>query len=115
MSSLHGRRSFMSVFASFAGLLAFDRSGRLSAQAPPSAAPQFDLAWLDEFKGKHKQVYDYGSFDLNREPRPPLRFARNFLDTNRDVFGLVPPDPLNPNFLREYCASASRLLRSTPR
>jgi hypothetical protein len=58
---------------------------------PTRAAGGFDLSWLERFKGKHKQVYDLGSIDLAEEPRP-LRFARNFLDTFREIYRLEPPD-----------------------
>ncbi len=83
----------MSIVASLAGLVALDGSVDASPQAParPAAAGQFDLSWLDTLKGRHKQVYDYGSFDLSDDPRP-LRFVRNYLDANRDVFALEPPD-----------------------
>ena len=87
-----GRRSFVSVLGSLAGLVALDGSAeRASAQAPAGPAGQWDLAWLDQFKGKHKQVYDYGSYDLAPDVRP-LRFVRNYLDTYRDVFALEFPD-----------------------
>jgi hypothetical protein len=93
MSVLHNRRSFVSVIASFAGIAALD--GQASAQAPPAAPPaasgQWDLTWFDALKGRHKQMYDYGTWDLGEDPRP-LRFVKNYLDTYRDVFGLQSPD-----------------------
>jgi hypothetical protein len=49
------------------------------------------MAWLDQVKGRHKQLYDFGSLELSVDPRP-LRFARNFLDTFRDVNHLEYPD-----------------------
>src|SRR6185295_7958430 len=84
------RRSFVTVLASFAGMAALD------AQAPPPAAPpaasgQWDLGWFDALKGRHKQMYDYGTWDLGEDPRP-LRFVKNYLDTYRDVFALQSPD-----------------------
>jgi hypothetical protein len=92
MSFPHDRRSFISIVASLAGLAAT----RLSASQQPSgpsaaAAGGFDMAWLDQMKGKHKQLYDFGSLELADDPRP-LRFARNFLDTFRDVYRLEYPD-----------------------
>jgi len=91
MTSSQGRRSFMSVLASLAGLAALD--GQASAQTPARGpqASQFDLSWFDAFKGAHKQMYDYGTFDLTDDARP-LRFVKNYLDTYRDVFGLQAPD-----------------------
>jgi hypothetical protein len=84
------RRSFVSLLASVAGVAALD------AQTPaPAAAPrpsgQWDLSWFDALKGRHKQMYDYGTFDLSADTRP-LRFVKNYLDTYRDVFGLQSPD-----------------------
>ena len=92
MSLSHGRRSFISAVASIAGLAA----ARVSADQQPSGqqAPVsggFDMAWLDQMKGKHKQLYDLGGLELADDPRP-LRFVRNFLDTFRDVYHLESPD-----------------------
>jgi hypothetical protein len=88
---LHNRRSFVSVLASMAGVAAVGSPA--SAQTPPrGVAPgQWDLGWFDGFKGQHKQMYDYGTWDLSEDARP-LRFVKNYLDTYRDVFGLQSPD-----------------------
>jgi intracellular sulfur oxidation DsrE/DsrF family protein len=92
MSSAQGRRSFVSAIASLAGLaLSGSAAGEAAAQSPAVPGGQFDLAWLDQMKGKHKQLYDFGSVQLSIEPRP-LRFGRNFLDTFRDVYQLQFPD-----------------------
>ena len=88
---MHDRRSFVSVLASFAGLAALD--AQASAQAPargPAAAGPWDLTWFDTFTGTHKQMYDYGTFELPGDTRP-LRFVINYLDTYRDVFHLEAP------------------------
>jgi hypothetical protein len=92
MSSTHGRRSFVSVLASLAGFAAVSAPGKAAAgqSALPTVAP-FDMAWLDQMKGQHKQLYDLGSHDFAADPRP-LRFPRNFLDTFRDAFKLEFPD-----------------------
>lgn len=92
MSFAPGRRSFLSALASFGGFTA----AHLSAEQPVGQAPagpdgEWDLAWLDQLKGQHKQVYDLGSLDLATDPRP-LRFVRNFLDTFRDVYHLESPN-----------------------
>jgi len=89
MKDVSGRRSFFTTLASVAGLAAL-RPGDAAAQgAPPSAGP-FDMAWLEQVKGQHKQLYDLGGISLAEEPRP-LRFCRNFLDTFRDVYKLEHP------------------------
>jgi hypothetical protein len=93
MSSLHGRRSFFSAVASLTSLAVV----RLSADQQPAAqaaarrANEFDMAWLNQVKGRHKQLYDLGGHELSADPRP-LRFTRNFLDTFRDVDRLEYPD-----------------------
>jgi intracellular sulfur oxidation DsrE/DsrF family protein len=92
MSLANSRRSFMSALASLAGAAALPASGReVVAQTPAAPNPTWDLAWLDAFRGKHKQVYDLGSHNLAAD-QAPLRFARNFLDTFRDVYRLESPD-----------------------
>ena len=92
MSLPHGRRSFISAVASLAGLAAVRVSGDQQPRQP-SAAPSslFDTAWLEQMKGKHKQLYDLGGLALADDPRP-LRFTRNFLDTFRDEYHLEFPD-----------------------
>ena len=92
MSQAQDRRSFFSVLASLAGFAMVDSSiERVAAQAPERPSGQWDMTWLDRFKGKHKQVFDFGSFDLAGDGRP-LRFVRNYLDACRDVYALEYPD-----------------------
>lgn len=92
MSVSYGRRSFISTVASLAGLAAAPVDAvQLPAGQSSAAAGGFDMAWLDQMTGKHKQLYDLGGLDLSVEPRP-LRFARNFLDTFRDVYRLEYPE-----------------------
>lgn len=90
MFSPRGRRSFMSMLTSVAGFAALDGASEASAQSAARPAGQWDLSWVDLFKGTHKQVYDYGSFELAGDLRP-LRFVRNYLDAYRDALGLEPP------------------------
>ena len=91
MSFTQDRRSFVSVLASLAGLTVAPVAAAQSAAQSSSRGGNFDLTWLDQLKGRHKQVYDLGSANLAADPRP-LRFARNFLDTFRDVYRLEFPD-----------------------
>jgi hypothetical protein len=92
MSSPHDRRSFISIVGSLAGLaVASVSANQQPREQPAAAAGGFDLGWLDQMKGKHKQLYDLGGLALAADPRP-LRFARNFLDTFRDVYRLEHPD-----------------------
>ena len=92
MSSVRGRRTFISSLASLAGVaVAQSSTAQAVAQAPVRPQAPWDLSWLDQLKGSHKQLYDLGGHDLADDPRP-LRFARNFLDTFRDVYKLEFPD-----------------------
>ena len=93
MSSNHDRREFIATVAAATGLAAIGAPGA-SAQGPAAAsgtAPQLDLSWLDPLKGKHKQVFDYGSWDLSQDARP-FRFVRNYIDSHKEVNRLEPPD-----------------------
>jgi len=84
-SFMPSRRSFVAALTSFAGLPFAPQ------QAPPRpAATDWDMTWLDRFKGKHKQAFDLGSFDLSVDT--PLRVPTNYLDTFRDVYHLAPPE-----------------------
>ena len=90
--SVQDRRSFISVVASLAGVAAVQASGsEASAQSLPLVIGQFDMTWLDQMKGQHKQVYDLGSQEFSEDPRA-LRFCRNFLDTFRDTYKLEFPN-----------------------
>lgn len=104
MSAVHDRRAFMSRLVSATALAAAAGSSSVSAQTPPSAPPdqaasqtpphaasKWDLTWIDELKGKHKQVYDYGSHDLTADPAP-LRFVDHFLDAHKEVLGIEFPE-----------------------
>ena len=86
------RRAFMSVVASLAGVAAVQSSGsEASAQSLPLVVGQFDMTWLDQMKGQHKQLYDLGSQEFSEDPRA-LRYCRNFLDTFRDTYKLESPN-----------------------
>jgi hypothetical protein len=93
MSSGQDRRAFIATVASISGLAAVtNAAGQASAppraQAAPAAA--WDLAWFDAFTGRHKQVFDYGTWDLPADNRP-FRFVRNYLDSMRDALHMEPP------------------------
>ena len=88
-STSPSRRSFLSGLASLAGVAAAQAPG--VPAAAQTAAAGFDLQWIERLRGKHKQLYDLGSYNLGADPAP-LRYTRNFLDTFRDVYGLESPD-----------------------
>jgi len=90
MSERSSRRSFFTSLASAAGAAALAAPAAAAQSAPPSAGP-FDMKWLEQMKGKHKQLYDLGAWSLAEDGRP-LRFCKNFLDTFRDVYRMESPD-----------------------
>lgn len=92
MSSMHTRRSFMSVVGALAGAAtARVSAGDAAAQATAPSNPGWDLSWMDAFRGAHKQVFDMGGLDPANDPGP-MRFVRNYLNTINDVYALEYPD-----------------------
>ncbi len=59
----------------------------------PAVAGPIDISWFDTFKGKHKQVFDLGSFDLSIDS--PLRQPVNYFAGHREVSKLEPPVDIN--------------------
>jgi hypothetical protein len=93
MSPEHDRRTFMAALGVGAALGA--GSGVVDArQAPPAQAPgSIDIAWFDAFTGKHKHVFDLGSFDLSVDT--PLRQAVTYLAVHKEINHLEPPTDVN--------------------
>jgi hypothetical protein len=90
------RRSFltqMTGLASLGGVVAGERM--VSAQRAgrsnqnPERSEKWDTAWLDGFKGKHKQLYDLMWHTLRPNTLNPPTF---YLDVHRDVSSLEFPD-----------------------
>ena len=85
-----GRRSLLTTLASLSGLAALElaRPPRAFAEAvhtPLSDGP-WALSWLNQLKGKHKQVFDNGTTDWT------LLIVTNYLDAAQEVFGMSYPD-----------------------
>jgi len=85
------RRSFMSLLTSVAGVTVMAADNTLAAQPPAASAQNWDLRWIEELKGAHKQVFDFADANPAAEP-PPLRLPRNYLDAFRDVYHVEFPD-----------------------
>jgi intracellular sulfur oxidation DsrE/DsrF family protein len=81
MSTAFSRRAF---FGTLTGLAA---ASPIAGQERSQAS---DLGWLDQFKGRHKQLFDLGSVELGDDT--PLRLPNNYLNTFRDVLHAEPPD-----------------------
>lgn len=85
------RRSFLAALATAAGATALapllSRGSRLEAAEAP-AAP-WDLSWLDQLVGKHRQVFEVAR-KIEDVPGP-LHTVGNYLDAWRDVYHLEFP------------------------
>jgi hypothetical protein len=88
---MHSRRSFVSLLSGLAGAAVIQDAGGVAAQTPAAATGGFDLQWIEELKGKHKQVFDMADADPAAEP-PPLRLPRNYMDSFRDIYKQEFPD-----------------------
>jgi len=82
----------MSLLSWLAGATALQSSASLAAaQTTSTPAQSWDLRWIDDLKGTHKQVFDLADANPASEP-PPLRLPRNYLDAFRDVYNREFPD-----------------------
>ena len=90
-NSRQTRRSFISVLTSLAGVTAIPAVSSQAAQAPAASSQNWDLRWIDDLKGPHKQVFDMADADPAAQP-PPLRLPRNYLDAFREVYKLQFPE-----------------------
>ena len=84
------RRTFLAALATAAGATAFAplvRRQEIAAAEAPDVP--WDLAWLDQLKGNHRQLFDVGR---KIEDIPgPLHTVGNYLDAWRDVYHLEFP------------------------
>ena len=90
-NSRQSRRSFFSLLTSLAGVTAIEASGAQAAAQGPASTQNWDLRWIDDLKGQHKEVFDMADADPAGEP-PPLRLPRNYLDGFRDIYKLEFPE-----------------------
>ena len=88
MLSEHDRRTFLAT-------LGFSALAKAAGAQAPTAAPSggTDISWFDAFKGKHKHVFDLGSFDLSVDS--PLRQPVTYFAGHREISKLEPPDDIN--------------------
>jgi hypothetical protein len=85
----HDRRTFLTTI----GLSALSAAAGAQAPGAAPAAGATDVSWLDAFKGKHKQVFDLGSFDLSVDS--PLRQPVTYFAAHREISKLEPPNDVN--------------------
>ena len=73
---------------------ALDRAG-LAAETVNPASAEWDLSWINQLSGKHKQVFDFGGRKLDDTDAAagdsPLRVPRNYLNAHKEVYGLESP------------------------
>jgi hypothetical protein len=89
------RREFLTTVGGIA-VLSKAAGAQAPAQTPAArggAATPIDITWFDSLKGKHKQVFDLGSFDLSIDS--PLRQPGTYFSAHRDVSKLEPPNDIN--------------------
>lgn len=81
------RRSFVASVASLVGVAVVGEGldPALLDAAPPGP---WDLSWLDDLRGKHKQVFGIGDLKGHQ----PLHVVVNWLDAHQEVFGLSYPN-----------------------
>lgn len=75
------RRGFMGTLAALAGLATLDVEDALAA----SSSSEWDMSWLKEIKGKHRQVFDFGDMYV-------LHVVKNWLDAHETVYKLRFPE-----------------------
>jgi len=85
------RRLFLTTLTGLAGAASIGAT-QAAQPAAPAAGP-IDVSWFDTFKGKHKQVFDLGSFDLSVDS--PLRQPGTYFSAHREISHLEPPDDIN--------------------
>jgi hypothetical protein len=84
------RRTFLATIVAAAGATVLGpllSAKRLDAAQAPNAP--WDLSWLDQLAGKHRQVFEVGKLE---DVPGPLHIVANYLDTWRDVYHLEFPD-----------------------
>jgi hypothetical protein len=84
------RRTFLATLTAAAGatlLAPFFQGNRADAMAETKAP--WDLTWLDQLKGKHRQVFEVGKLE---DVPGPLHVVANYLDSWREVYELEYPD-----------------------
>jgi hypothetical protein len=85
------RRSFVSALGVGVAGATILPAALAAAERREIAAPTWDLDWLDQFKGKHRQVFDLDGRNAT-ENGNPLRVVKNWLNAHRDVYALAGDD-----------------------
>src|ERR1041384_642258 len=81
------RRGFLTSLGALTGLAVL-RPGSLQAEPlsmAPSPSGEWDLSWLNQLRGKHRQVFDLSNMEIR------LVVVRNWFDAHETVYGLKYP------------------------
>ena len=87
------RRSFVARVGALAAAFTLRPAAALAAPArqlahAASPAAPWDLGWLDELEGDHRQVFDCGTLTDDEQP---LHVVSNWLNAHQEVYGLAHP------------------------
>src|SRR6266545_7673286 len=83
------RRSFLASLAPLAAFLGYRRASPHWEPAGRGDRPlpdTWDLSWLNQLRGKHRQVFDLSNMEIG------LVVVRNWFDAHQAVYGLKYPD-----------------------
>lgn len=73
-------------------------TGLAAEETRETTSAPWDLSWMEQLKGKHKQVFDLGKREVGGADvdvvrgDTPLRVTKNWLNAHKEVFGLEYPD-----------------------
>ncbi len=93
------RRSFITRLTGMSALALVspvaNHSNLFAEEVESTSSETWDMSWLDDFRGKHKQVFDVGGTLLGEHAAlphlSPLHVPRNYLNAHKEVFGLAYP------------------------
>jgi len=83
MSRPPSRRSFLQTLTALSAAAAWSPPAE---RASRRADGPWDLTWLDQLNGRHKQVFDLQT--LGNARGGPLHIVMNYLNAHREVYGL---------------------------
>src|SRR4051812_34722915 len=98
ISDLSDRRSFITRLSGMSAMALMSPLAQLDAEEAVSAAAPWDLSWMEQLKGKHKQVFDFGKTEVGGDGvdvvagDTPLRVVKNWLNAHKEVYGLEYPN-----------------------
>lgn len=98
ISDSSDRRAFLTKLSGLSAMALMSPLTQLGAEGTIAAAAPWDLSWMDQLKGKHKQVFDLGKREVGGADidvvagDTPLRVTRNWLNAHKEVYGLEYPN-----------------------